>query len=322
MLEMNRAYWGDWIGHSREHVADKSVKLLIADPPYFEVKGEFDFGIWPTFEDYLRDVRLWAIECKRILADNGTLLWYGDAKKIAYAQVIFDEYFDLLNSLVWDKGNFLGLEYSLDIRSFAPCTERILVYVNNEAELQNSVFFIRDYIRGEIMAAKGKIVLSDINEALGTATNGGGVASACLSLNKSEPAMITEDMYKILQNWCAPFMSRSYSELRAKYNSLRRVFNPVFNLQEVLKFSNEQNTTGAKYDHPTVKPESLTRAFILTLSNPGDMVLIPFAGSGTECAMCERERRPFLAFDVSEKYVNMTNNRVLNIKSAPKLDLC
>ncbi len=50
----------------------KSVQLIIADPPYFETKGEFDF-VWNTFEDYLQDVERWAIECKRVLAENGTL---------------------------------------------------------------------------------------------------------------------------------------------------------------------------------------------------------------------------------------------------------
>lgn len=32
------------------------------DPPYFEVKGAFDF-VWNSFEDYLKDVEKWAIEC-------------------------------------------------------------------------------------------------------------------------------------------------------------------------------------------------------------------------------------------------------------------
>ena len=73
---------------------DKSVQLIIADPPYFEVKGSFDF-VWKSFDEYLQDVEKWAVECKRLLADNGTLFWYGHAKKIAYAQIIFDKYFNL-----------------------------------------------------------------------------------------------------------------------------------------------------------------------------------------------------------------------------------
>ena len=48
---------------------DKSVQLIIADPPYFETKGEFDF-VWNTFEEYLKDVEKQANECKRLLAEE------------------------------------------------------------------------------------------------------------------------------------------------------------------------------------------------------------------------------------------------------------
>jgi site-specific DNA-methyltransferase (adenine-specific) len=84
MIEINKIHNKDWILND---LPDKSVQLCICDPPYFEVKGAFDF-VWNSFEDYLKDVEKWAIECKRLLADNGTLFWYGHAKKIAYAQII------------------------------------------------------------------------------------------------------------------------------------------------------------------------------------------------------------------------------------------
>ena len=197
MQNLNIVIHGDWM---QNDLPDKSVQLIIADPPYFEVKGAFDF-VWNSFEDYLKDVEKWAIECKRLLADNGTLFWYGHAKNIAYAQVIFDMHFNLINNLVWDKGSFMGLEESEGLRSFAPCTERILMYSNDVYNLTQCVYSIRDYIRAEIERARGKIILKEVNEALGTATNGGGVASACLSLDKEEPAMFTKKMYQKLQVW-------------------------------------------------------------------------------------------------------------------------
>ena len=86
-MKLNKVYLGDW---TNNQIEDKSVELIIADPPYFQVKGEFDF-VWDSFDDYLKDVEKWAIECKRVLADNGTLFWYGDAKKIAYTQIILEK---------------------------------------------------------------------------------------------------------------------------------------------------------------------------------------------------------------------------------------
>lgn len=76
---MNVVYHNDWM---KNELPDKSVQLIIADPPYFETKGEFDF-IWNSFDDYLIDVEKWAKECKRILAENGTLFWFGSSKRIA-----------------------------------------------------------------------------------------------------------------------------------------------------------------------------------------------------------------------------------------------
>ncbi len=310
---INKVHLGDWTTNQLE---DKSVQLIIADPPYFEVKGEFDF-IWDSFDDYLKDVEKWAIECKRILADNGTLFWYGDAKKIAYAQIIFDKYFNLLNSLVWRKKDSMQYQYySPDLaRSFNTHNERILMYSNDKYNLSKCVYHIRDYIREEIIKSKGKLILKQVNKALGTATNGGGVASACLSLDKTEPTMITKEMYIKLQKWCKPYLRKEYEELRKEYEELRkeyeelrRPFNNPHKFEEVLEFSQESHIT-RKYNHDTKKPETLTRALLQTCSRKGDLVLVPFAGSGTECAMAAKEGREFIGFDIEPKYVEMANAR-------------
>ena len=83
-MQINEVHNIDFLNNT---LPDKCANLIFADPPYYKVKGDFDF-IWKTFDEYLADVEKWAIECKRILADNGTLLWYGDANNIAYSQVI------------------------------------------------------------------------------------------------------------------------------------------------------------------------------------------------------------------------------------------
>ena len=98
------------------------------------------------------------------------------------------------------------------------------MYSNETYNLTQCVFMIRDYIRAEILKAKKKIVFKHVNEALGTATNGGGVASACLSLDKAEPAMITKEMYEKLQMWCKPYLTKEYEELRKEYEELRKEY--------------------------------------------------------------------------------------------------
>ena len=71
-MEVNKIHNINFLDNT---LPDKCANLIIADPPYFEVKGDFDF-IWKSFDDYLKDVEKWAKECKRLLADNGTLFWY------------------------------------------------------------------------------------------------------------------------------------------------------------------------------------------------------------------------------------------------------
>lgn len=301
---INKVHLGDWTANQLE---DKSVQLIIADPPYFEVKGEFDF-VWNSFDDYLKDVEKWAIECKRVLADNGTLFWYGDAKKIAYSQIIFDKYFNLLNNIVWENTN-QSKQSMVNVsgyRSFPPLTERILMYSNDKYNLTKCVYHIRDYIREEIIKSKGKIILKQVNEALETATNGGGVASACLSLDKTEPTMITKEMYIKLQKWCEPYLRKEYEELRKEYEELRRPFNNSLHLGDVIRLPNYETN---KFKHDTIKPEKLTRILLQTCSRKGDLVLVPFAGSGTECAMAAKEGREFIGFDIEPKYVEMANAR-------------
>jgi DNA modification methylase len=78
-----------------------------------------------------------------------------------------------------------------------------------------------------------------------------------------------------------------------------------------MRFSQEGHKT-KDYDHDTVKPEKLSLSLIMTCSKPGDLVVIPFAGSGTECAMAAKENRQFIGFDVNSKYVEMANKRVQN----------
>ncbi len=319
MIELlNKIHHADWLTNN---LPDKSVQLIIADPPYFEVKGDFDF-IWKSFDDYLKDVEKWAIECKRILADNGTLFWYGHAKKIAYAQVIFDMHFNLINNLVWDKGSFMGLEESEGLRSFAPCTERILMYGSKAQDTTGRDFIEENYIAPrnpfsrEISKGMTLYNLREIDFRKLRPSKNGNLTGWCsnIILGSSNPTKQDWDLIETIIK-----SGKEYEELRKEYEELRRPFINHFKLQEILRFSNEAQKTGAKYDHDTCKPEALTRALILTCSRPDDLVLVPFAGSGTEVAMAIKDGRKAIGYDIEKKYVDMANRRVDIINAQPSL---
>ena len=325
-MEVNKIYHDDWMNNQ---LPDKSVQLIIADPPYYKVKGDFDF-VWKTFDDYLQDVERWAIECKRVLADNGTLYWYGDAKNIAYAQIIFDKHFNLLNSLVWENTNDhkQQIRFNTDLRTFAPLTERLLMYEQRGQKTGGELIFeqflkpknpFSKYLKIEFKNAG--FTNSEIAQLFPSRTGG---LTGCVSNWLNGDNVITEEQYNVIREYCnnkylqKPYeeLKAEYEELKAEYEELRRPFNNERFYGDVIRIPNYE--TG-NHEHDTPKPEKLTREIILISSRPNDLILVPFAGSGTECAMAIKENRNFIGFEINEKHVNYGNKRTDNIKAQPSL---
>ena len=308
-MEINTIHNSDWMNNG---LPDQSVDLIIADPPYFEILGDFDF-IWDSFDEYLKDVEKWAIECKRVLKDNGTLFWYGDDKRIAYAQIIFDKYFNLVNHLIWHKGeNFMGLNKSDGLRSFAPCTERILMYSNevNQTGLERIKLDVNNFqtLRNHFKEMHEWVDVSkrELIQKVGQRVD------HCFRYNSTQWDLPTlETFNELIQQFRINEWDsfREYEDLRREYEDLRRPFDNFLNLNEVMRFNNE-SAMNTQYKHPTRKPTKLTRALMLTCSKPGALVLVPFAGSGTECAMAQKENRDFIGFEIDEKYYNVAMNRL------------
>lgn len=301
---------------------EKSVNLIIADPPYFEVKGDFDF-IWKSFDEYLEFMEEQAKLYKRVLADNGTLFVWGDKKRIAYIQVIFDRYFKLENSLVWRKVDSMQYQYySPDLaRTFNTHNERLLMYsfeyepgerVTEEKIKPRHPFAL--YLKGEFERAG--VTNKEIANLFPSATGG---LTGCVSNWLTGANVITKEQYlKIREYLNGEYLRAEYEYLRAEYEDLRRPFYNILKLEEVLEFSQEGHKT-KDFDHETVKPEKLTRALILICSRENDLVLAPFAGSGTECAMAAKENRRFIGFDIEKKYVDMANKRAEHHLRRPSL---
>jgi DNA modification methylase len=317
---MNKIHNIDWM---KNELPDKSVQLIIADPPYFEVKGEFDF-VWKSFDEYLIDVEKWAIECKRLLADNGTLFWWGMDRKIAYAQIIFDKYFQLLSTLVWEKPSIAN---EWDTRRTFPerGQERLLMYAKsdeNDAWQKEATGWEKVKDSEECFADIKKYLIDEKNKSGLKSDWFVSVHNTSVShyfAKTSQWALPTESAYKAFQQsgfFQRPYedLRKEYEDLRKEYEDLRRPFNNYLELTDVLRFSREHNA-----NHPTQKPEKLTRALILTCSRKNDLVFVPFAGSGTECAMAAREGRRFIGYEINPKYCDMANKRCKQYLDAPTL---
>lgn len=71
--------------------------------------------------------------------------------------------------------------------------------------------------------------------------------------------------------------------------------------------------------HPTQKPLELMRYMVRTYSNPGDLVLDPFMGSGTTAVACVLEKRDFIGFELDEAYFHSANKRLRDLTGPFKL---
>jgi site-specific DNA-methyltransferase (adenine-specific) len=70
------------------------------------------------------------------------------------------------------------------------------------------------------------------------------------------------------------------------------------------------NGTAEKTPHPTQKPEELIRRFIAGTSEPGQVVVDPFAGSGTTALVAERLGRRWIVGDADARYVGLARRRL------------
>lgn len=302
-----RVHHSDWLNNC---LPDKSVQLIIADPPYFEVKGSFDF-VWKSFEDYLIDVEKWAIECKRLLADNGTLFWYGHSKKIAYSQIILDKYFNLESNVSIElTAGHIRRSNKESFRRFAPCSERFLMYSTGKSNKELCTDLINKI--NETVTEKDFV---DCFIKLGICKNKESakvLATYKTGKHKTRFDLMSKKMYDFIGGW-----NYSYEYFTELFNKSIRTFNSI-GLTDVFRY--KENTKDlSSTNHPTQKPMELSKMLINMSSTQNDLVLVPFAGSGTEVAMAIKESRQAIGFDVEEKYCQMSNDRINKILSAPEL---
>lgn len=65
-----------------------------------------------------------------------------------------------------------------------------------------------------------------------------------------------------------------------------------------------------KLPHPTTKPLPLMRTIVEHFSNPGELVLDPFAGSGTTGVACRQLGRRFIGWELNAEYHAIAERRI------------
>lgn len=84
--------------------------------------------------------------------------------------------------------------------------------------------------------------------------------------------------------------------------------------KDVIEIPTTCNGMGEKTKHPTQKPEELLRKFVLAASNPGDIVLDPFCGSGTTAVVAEQLGRHWIGCEINPEYNSWAIARIDSVK--------
>ena len=73
--------------------------------------------------------------------------------------------------------------------------------------------------------------------------------------------------------------------------------------------------------HPTQKPEALLHRIIVGTTNPGDVILDPFFGTGTTGAVAKLLGRHFIGLERDADYIDVATRRIANVRTLGAEDI-
>lgn len=112
--------------------------------------------------------------------------------------------------------------------------------------------------------------------------------------------------------------NKSTGKVSVKHTGKRiSKFGLRFNVWDYDVGHNRVTTDQIAYEHPAIFPEKLAEDHIKSWSNPGNLVLDPFSGSGTTAKMAWLNHRNYIGIDCSEKYCAIAQKRV----AIPRMEL-
>ncbi|WP_078548667.1 DNA-methyltransferase [Litchfieldia alkalitelluris] len=96
---LNKILHGDCLEWMTQ-INDDSVDLIIVDPPYYQVKGEFDF-VFESEEHYLFFMKTCLNQFTRVLKPTGSMYVYCSQQMGAYIDLMLRDVIDIKNRLIW-----------------------------------------------------------------------------------------------------------------------------------------------------------------------------------------------------------------------------
>ena len=313
---------GDALNVARS-LPDNSVNLIVTDPPYFRVKGEWWDRQWDTAAGFLAWLGEHLDEWQRILAPNGSLYVFASPRMAARVEVEVGKRFEVLNRIRWIKeAGWHNKAQPEALRSFLSPWEEIIFaehygadgYAKGEAgygakcnELRGFVFEpLRAYLAGE--RDRAGMTTQDVAEAWRIKTgNDNRTGMAGHWFEQVQWTLPTAPNYQ----WLRETMARHNNGgeyLRREYEELRRPFSVSADVPytDVWTFPTVAHYPGK---HPCEKPLDMLRHIVSASSRDGDTVADFFMGGGTTALAAQRLGREFIGCDIEQKWVGMTRQK-------------
>lgn len=294
--EIDKLYNADCI-EGMKSIAEESIDLVIADPPYWKVIGEkWDYQ-WRTEEEYIEWSIKWITEVSRILRKGGTFYCFGYFRMLAMlVPKLRDLDLELRQQIIIDKGmRAVSGRATKTYKMFPNVTESVLFFIKDNKK------FIKPFLKKQ----QEQLGLSakDINEALGVKSNGGGMWSIYTGKNVCEQ-FPTKEIWEKLSN---------ILKFNLPYQKIAQTYNAQMGVTDVwtdIDFYKE------KRYHPTQKPQKLINRLMLASSNEGDIVLDPFSGVGSTQLVAIKQHRHYMGFELDKKYFDIAQQRIAEVNNS------
>jgi len=283
-----------------KQIPNESQDLIIVDPPYYKAINENWDKQWKTERIYLDWCKLWFNECVRVLKDTGSFYCYGNFDILSKQKVlIFDNHLNFRQNITLDKGIKSIAGRTSDKLQMFPTASEYLLFYNKQST--NGNHKTGEYLRTEWKKCKEKgITDKSLRANMGLSIKGGGLL--CHFWGFAQWQMPTKEHYLKLQSITGQF--------QVDYEDVAFKFNLPIKTTDIWGFTPDK----IRFGHPTQKPQDICQRIIKASSNENDNVLIPFAGSGSECVASEILNRNWISFENEPKNIDITMNRIRELK--------
>lgn len=281
---------------------DKSVDLILIDPPYNIGKDEWDdFGITKkgyqpkpysgeSYYDWMQEV---FVALSRVMKDSGSFwFFHNDFRMMAELdrRIQSSTDFQYKNFVVWNKlfsgckqegflNGFLQVE---GLNNFQKMAEYMLFYTRKDLHLKLKERRLERGVKSSDISGE---ILSKNGNVTGWYSN--------IETGKNYP---TEETIKPITK----HLGFTITDLVPKFYNKK-------NSHSVWKYDFDSKKMG----HLTPKPIELLKNIIVHCTDPGDFVLDCFGGSGSTAVACIETNRNYFLIERDEKYIEISKDRIL-----------